>query len=416
MRPLFRLLPLALAAACGTEDDPPLTEQVKELAEIPTPAVFAQSERLSAEGPIQALGTSGAGRVLIITHGELQEVVAEALIPRTLYATGADPTSTGEPHHITPRVSGGAWIAASAGLFMLADLYLTSVPLELSSNVVRDVREVERGPLAGLWIATEAGLIHRQPSGGFERLEAPELAGASSQLAVDTRGEAALVRFESRVVMLAGTAARLTTRELVLDTGAITGIGAGSGVLYAATERGLYRWRAGAEPEWSRFTFAADGTPPLPLSALAVDRATGSAWVRAQSAVIRVALDNSTLAFPAVDLSTSERMTVDGLGDLWIASGDALRRHSLGATGAAATFEQDVKPWIDRHCAACHRNQTADFEQYEVFVERADLALSRVRAGDMPRCEGAQVCSEDRRLEPQDYAVLESWIRAGKPR
>ena len=63
----------------------------------------------------------------------------------------------------------------------------------------------------------------------------------------------------------------------------------------------------------------------------------------------------------------------------------------------------------------CHMNQTQNFEDYQVFVEVAESALARVRAGDMPRCDGGLRCPAEERLDEADYAVLEQWIRDGMP-
>ena len=83
--------------------------------------------------------------------------------------------------------------------------------------------------------------------------------------------------------------------------------------------------------------------------------------------------------------------------------------------GFAHVFEYRRPPAIQNDCSMCHQNQTADFEVYEVFVERAEDALARVRAGDMPRCDGSVRCPPESALSPADYAVLEQWLRDGMP-
>src|SRR5262249_11715051 len=158
---------------------------------------------------------------------------------------------------------------------------------------------------------------------------------------------------------------------------------------------------------------------PIALTAVAADRSTGTAWALSSDRLIAAEPSGAATAYVApAELagSSSAAITVDALGDLWIALGPALHHLSRGATAAWVGFASDVARWIGAHCTQCHGNQTQDFRIYEVFAPKAEEALGRIRSGDMPRCNGGLVCPADQHLAASDYAVLEQWIRAGKPR
>jgi len=94
-----------------------------------------------------------------------------------------------------------------------------------------------------------------------------------------------------------------------------------------------------------------------------------------------------------------------------LASGATVEIYGVSAETNRVGFAADLRPWIQTHCALCHSTHTADFTDPAVFRARAEDALRRVRAGDMPRCNGALRCGPEQLLT--DYPLLEGWIRGG---
>jgi len=384
---------LLLLAACGGTADPAVvTPSVTIIATAPNTGTMTGSSSLDLAAT--RLGVTASGNPLAAIDGDLHEVIAETAIRRSLYAAPGDPTSMGAISSIAPRVAGGAWISAASGLFMLDSLFVTHVPIDVDAPTA--VADAPSGPLAGLWIGAPTGLLHRRTDGHLERVG--EL--APTAIAIEPRGERALILETSALTLLEAKDGEIFGSTPALEAGAIHGVAAGPGVLWAAAEGGLAMQQNGA---WTLFTGAGA------VLAVSADATSGDAWARTATQLIRATTSGAISALAAP--GAGDAIVVDGLGDAWATSGDRLARTSVGLSGV--TFEADVRPWITQNCSSCHRGSTADFEVYAVFAERAELALARVRAGDMPRCNGGVICAEADRLD--DYAVLESWIRRGKP-
>jgi hypothetical protein len=78
------------------------------------------------------------------------------------------------------------------------------------------------------------------------------------------------------------------------DVGAVKALAALPGALFAATDRGLYRWKPTQTPPWTRFSLAGDGALDVQ-----VDARTGSVWVTSPSALFRIDGDAVTYFSPA---------------------------------------------------------------------------------------------------------------------
>jgi ligand-binding sensor domain-containing protein len=408
---------LSLIAACGgeAEDLPNPSAEARLITAVPQRATAAPSS-LQLDGAVLSLGADAEGHLTLLAGGAVFSLIGAELIERSLYAAPGDPAALGSVHAIAQRSGGGAWIAADAGLFRLEPPYVSYVPIDIGGGPARAVADVAQGAVRGLWIASSAGLFHRAPDGTFERLEIGGMGIDVTGFAAEPGGAAALARDASGLLLIEAEGGKLFASRPALAAGPAHAVAASAGTLWAAADGGLFRWRAGDQPRWTRFTFSSDPASAIPAVAVAVDPATGAAWARTAADLIRVEAGDALSAFAAPGGTQMGALAVDGIGDVWTAGGSELHKLSTGSGTLGVTFEADLKPWLAMHCALCHQNATADFLQYEVFAERAETALGKVRAGDMPRCDGAQVCPQERRLQPADYAVLESWIREGKPR
>ena len=412
------LLLVASLGGCGGGQPSPDPESYREVSAQAALGQWASSEALSAPVRIEALGLTNAAQVVLGGGSTAFVVSSGAFEARALYAEGADPLSTGRIFGLAPRMEGGAWLAADAGVFFVGRLY--TAKSGLSAARASQISAVARGGLRGVWIAGEDGLL-RSTGAALERLSVPGTSGAATAVAVSSDGNSAFAVVGGKLVLLrAATAERITAELSPLEPKNISSVAAGSEMLYAATELGLIRWRASDAPAFTLLTLAPAGQPPTIPRALAVDGSTGAAWVLGAQAILEARLDGTLLSFNApsslLGQTSTAAMAVDSAGEVWVAAGSELDHYSASAgLPVNLSFERDLKPWITQRCAQCHSNQTADFRAYEVFAPRAETSLNRIRTGDMPRCEGGLVCPSGQRLTPADYAVLDQWIRAGKP-
>lgn len=404
--------------ACGGDEAPPVVVTppeavVQVVTAAPLPAVMTESSSVALASPAQALGTAQSGAPVVVVGGVLHTVGSDGLVPHALYAEGDDPRAVGVVSALAPRALGGAWIGAEAGLFVLATPYVTHQPLG-TPLAPRALSEAVTGPLAGVWLGASSGLYHQDSSRALARYEPASGPLAVRALAVDVEGAAGLVVDEAGGLWLLeaeGDARYLSQPEL--GAGRTLAVAAGRGVLWAGTEQGLVRWRATDTPRFTRFTLGGSGAEAV--RALAAEHDTGVAWARTDTAFVRAtpAGELERVVAPALSSGAVPALAVDTVGDVWSTEGSGLLRQSLADRTGRVSFAADVAPWIGQHCAACHQNATADFRDVAVFRARAEASLARVRTGDMPRCDGGRPCAE--RLAPAAYAVLERWIRQGKP-
>ena len=405
-------------AACGAEEEPPPVVTppaalVQVVTAAPLPAVMTESSSVALSDRAEALGSSQAGAPLVVVGGVVHTVGTDGLEPHALYAEGDEPRALGEVHTLVPRASGGAWIGAEAGLFVLASPYVTYQPLG-TELAPRALSEAVSGALAGLWLGARTGLYHQDQGRTLARYEPASGPLEVRALAVDVEGSAGLVLDEAGALWLLeaeGTERLLSRPEL--GAGRAFAVAAGRGVLWAATEQGLVRWRATDSPRFTRFTLGGSGAEAV--RALVTERDSGVVWARTDTALIRAtaAGELQRVVAPTLSVGAVPSLAVDTVGDVWSAEGSGLVRQSLADTTSRVSFAADVAPFIGQHCAACHQNATADFRDVAVFRARAEASLARVRTGDMPRCDGGRPCAE--RLAPAAYEVLERWIRQGKP-
>lgn len=411
----------AALTACGEDGGGDIIEEsevaVREGA--PSEGTISAMSALEASAAVEALGTDDRGRVLAVAGSTTYEVGANTLEARALYAGPGEPTSTGRVHSVVPKMDGGAYLAAESGLFILDVLYVVHSPLMVGAGALRGVSHVASGPLAGLWISGDAGLFRsRDPM--LEKYPLTVLGdsvGAIDAVAVQKNGNAALVLAGGKLAVLEVEGDKIISDVPPLEAGSIAAIAAGENRAYAAGEHGLLRYDRTATPKWTRFTLAAAGATPSAaekILSLSVDAASGRVYARTAAAVI--VLEGDQLSrYSALSLGAADPglLTHDEAGDVWVAQGSTLQRMTLGANAARVTFRENVLPWVSMYCSKCHQNQTSNFEDYAVFREKAELALTRVRSGDMPRCDGGLPCSEAR-LNAAEYSVLENWIRDGK--
>lgn len=417
MKKSLSLVPIGLVlAACGgdpVDRAPPGKSEISVQHGAGTIATFTTTEALTAGGAVERLGVSAEGHLIAVIDGGLYELEGGLLAARTLYAGEGDPEATGPVHAVAPRVGGGAWVGAERGLFAIDDLYTYKVPLLPEAGAVRAVADAPGGPLNGLWLATDEGLYRRQDE-QVTRYTIEGVTGPATGVAITGNGKLGAALFGETLVVLEPNDAQVLTDRPPLGTSTIDAVAAGPDTIYVGADNGLLVLRTAADPAWTRHTLAEQGAAPPAVTALSVDTARDAVWARIERGLVR--LEGGHLnAYEMGAEGAMSLLAVDNFGDVWTADGDALDRRSTGTAGAAATFAEDVLPWIQEHCSMCHMNQTQNFEDLDVFREVAEPALARVRSGDMPRCEGGLRCPNEQRLQQDDYAVLEQWIRAGMP-
>jgi hypothetical protein len=110
---------------------------------------------------------------------------------------------------------------------------------------------------------------------------------AATEVAVEPNGRGAFALLGKQLVLM--------TRDDAVpalppdDVGRVKALAAASGALYAATDRGLYRWTPSQTPAWTRFSLAGDGALNVQ-----VDLLTGSVWVATPGALFRIEGDAVT--------------------------------------------------------------------------------------------------------------------------
>lgn len=400
MRPLW--LSALVLAACGTPALPPVEEKLTVNSTAAAQGSALMQEELTTSGTVSAVGRSADGNLVVVAGDRVYELTAGELTQRNLYAQGTDPTSLGAVSAIIPRAAGGAWIASANGLFVAEGSYVTHSPVMVGMGPLAGASEVSTGTLRGLWLAATNGVYRRQTAETARyRIEGyGETAGA---IATDPDGSGAFAVLGDQLVLLTpGEAAAPAAAEPPEAVGTVNAVAGAKGTLFAATSKGLYRWQRTATPQWTRFTLG--DAAALDVK---VDPVTEGAWVVTADSLFRLDVDSLTkFARPA----GTERLAVDRLGDLWTAKASTLVRVKAGAGAASSSFATNLKPWLTQHCTSCH----ADFGDVVAFKPRAESALQRVRTGDMPRCTGGVPCPTASHLKPEQYAVLEAWIRGGK--
>jgi hypothetical protein len=399
----MRALPLigVIALGCGTAEPQPPPPQFNVVAGTGTQGAALTQDEVDAGGAVTALGLTQEGDLVEVADGFVYQRVAGVLTPKNLYAEAADPQSTGAVKQITPRAQGGAWLATDNGLFMLEGDYVSHSPVMAGMGALSGAGEVAQGGMSGLWLAASNG-VYRRTSTDTNRYSVDGYSNTAAGIAVEKGGLGAFALLGSTLVLLTPGEAAPAAALPPDDVGGVKALAAASGALFAATDRGLYRWKPSATPQWTRFSL--DGSGALDVQ---VDPVTGSAWVVTASQLLRIDADAVT-SFARPD--GTSLLAVDLFGDLWTARDATLVQIHAGGGAMNASFATDMKPWLTAHCVMCH----ADFTDIGVFSPIAEDALQRVRSGDMPRCTGGLPCPGEQHLTADDYAVLEGWIRGGK--
>lgn len=389
-------------AACGTpEAPPPPVEKLKVNSTAAAQGSALMQEELTATGTVTAVGMSADGNLVLVAGDRVYELIAGELTRRSLYAQGSDPTTLGAVSTIVPRASGGAWLASANGLFVVDGEYVTHSPVMVGMGPLSGASEVSTGSLNGLWLAATNGVYRRQTAETF-RYRIDGYGEAAGAIAADPDGAGALAVLGSELVLLTPGEMGPAAAEPPEDVGTVNAVASAKGALFAATSKGLYRWQRTATPQWTRFTLGDAAAVDVK-----VDPVTGAAWVVTADALLRLDVDAlTTFARPA----GTEKLAIDRLGDLWTAKAATLVRVKAGVGATTSSFMTDLRPWLTTNCTSCH----SDFSDIVAFKPKAEAALQRVRTGDMPRCNGGVPCPTEQHLKPEQFAVLEAWIRGGK--
>lgn len=395
---------------CDAEPSPQSPPpEVEVMLGAPMEGTFSLSADVDVDAGIDAVGLTVGGAVVLATPQSVYELRGESLERRSYFKDDGDPDNLGTVLVIGPREGGGAWIGSSRGLFVLDSLYVTKSPLDLEGAGVKDLVEQTEGPMAGLWLATDGGLYRRTAS-GLVRLSLEGMTQGISGVAFERGGAFGLVIAGGELHVLELADGSLRSDHPPLNTGMVHGLAGGEGVVWAATDRGLFRYDPKGAPAFRHYPLASSEAAALSVFDVAVD-STGATWALVQDRLLLVETDRA-IAYPAPGATQA---TVDRLGDVWATAGDLLLKRGTSTGDQAVTFTNDVKPWVTQYCAGCHRNQTQDFLDYQVMKGLAEKSLLRVRSGDMPRCQGSLRCEPAQRLGPSQYSVLEQWIRHGLP-
>ncbi len=91
------------------------------------------------------------------------------------------------------------------------------------------------------------------------------------------------------------------------------------------------------------------------------------------------------------------------------------------SSGAAPTYNQDIAPILNSQCALCHRpGEVAPFSllTYQDAAKRAAMIAAVTKAHIMPPWKaeaGYGTFQHERRLTPEQIALIDAWAKAGAP-
>jgi len=111
------------------------------------------------------------------------------------------------------------------------------------------------------------------------------------------------------------------------------------------------------------------------------------------------------------------------LGSLWLALAGCKDESAADTANAeAVTYERDIRPIVERHCARCHSDEgsgAGDFTDPTIAAAFAERMLVRIDAGEMPPPASDPDCrsyQDDDRfvLDPAARDAIAAWIDGGK--
>jgi hypothetical protein len=351
----------------------------------------------SFDAGVEGLGVNGADHPVVVSAGRVFELLPEGPVARTLFTADGDPTRLGSVGTIAARHDGGAWLASENGVFVVDTRYVWRSGW--TSNATQVVERAS-GPLGGIWVVGDRLVRYREDGGhqltvpGLERVEALALTTDGARGFVTGRGALRLLSSSEE-----GIVAEAHVPELTL-TNARSPV-AGGAVLAALADEGLVVFDSRKTPSWRLLT-------GLQARALAVDPTSNALWIRTDTQLVVV--DGELARATPIDVAQSplKTLVLDGYGDVLMPVASGVLRLETGVDRRTVGFQTDIVPLVNRRCVACH----SSYAQRSSFFAIAEDALSRVRSGDMPRCENGARCQQP--LPATEAAVLESWVRGGK--
>ena len=133
----------------------------------------------------------------------------------------------------------------------------------------------------------------------------------------------------------------------------------------------------------------------------------------------------SSTGSPAGDGSTGagDDSASDTVGDGTVADDDDddADTGSTGGTNTDATYHRDIRPLVERHCAACHtEGAIAPFPltSYDEVFDLREAIATAVEEATMPPWGMNPECSTfvgDSSVAPEDRAMVRAWVDAGAP-
>lgn len=385
------------------------------------PSMEPVVEDHTIEGYATALGDNGS-LVAAGTSTSLYEVTSAGPVLLDIVGDEPDlPATTGAVRALAPNGS-GLLVAAETGLFYteggviqrslassaLFPLGITAMASRLADDdgdganethlllrVSDGVREVEGDALITWTIEGEAGL----PTALLGQKERLYLAYGSRVYEVDRASEKAYpLTFD------VGYVKAMACNTLACDEGSI---------VYFASDKGLVE--RSASGAYTRYPLANEGDPAVTVEGFAFDAGRQRLYALAGGLVIllrdgEVPKGVATLGPPASG-GEGRSMAADKIGDLWVGEGLGLTRLAIGTP---LSFATDVAPIMHTYCAGCHATAqngapTINFEAYNVMVDKATVALTRMKEGTMPPA------TYEKKLPKEKIQIIEDWAVGKAP-
>ena len=180
--------------------------------------------------------------------------------------------------------------------------------------------------------------------------------------------------------------------------------------IYFASDRGLVERSAAGD--YTVYTLAAAGAPPVPVDAFALDGAKTRLYALAGTQVLRVRVGESPVAEATVTAPMlPRRLVVDKVGDAWLGEGQSMIQLALGTP---LSFAADVRPILHAYCSDCHADASngapkIDFDSYDAASQLATALVKRVVEGTMPPITYAK------KLPKETVQLLVEWSATKAP-
>lgn len=386
---------LVLCAACAPAIEPGAQVEVRELRREAAPA--GASEVIESSGVVRAFGVVQGALIWGLPDGVALQRASDPpqpVAPRVLRE--GEPEQTGAVRAIAARPGGDLLVAAANGLFVWHGGELVRSPLSDVVGSPELVAAVDTGLGERVAVAQGARLVVLDDL--TRQLEPRPTSAAPDSIAL--AGDDLFAAWGEQILRLRPVDGGFEQALFEPEAGRVRAMATDAdGALWVAAERAVLRRTAvGTRVTWTLWNVEGGAW------SLAPDPDGAGIWARTKNGALRIGDGDRALEVP-LD-GEPGAIAMDGEGQLWAADGKAARViRRAGLEAPPPSFAQDVQPFAQMHCIACHSaGTTLPLTTFDEWQRNSQRILLNLQFGTMP---------QDNPLAPSDYRVVERWIRGG---